>query len=114
MVPQVTSNRADHEDEVVPTTTSEDPTSTEESKTPAAPAPADVEQQGHETAWAAMIVLGTALLLVSTGLGVAAALHIDLAAWLLGGVLFVLVIVAVAHVLDSAMLQTLTRDELRA
>jgi hypothetical protein len=65
-------------------------------------------------AWAAILVLGTAVLLVSTGLGVAVALHIDFAAWLLGGVLFVLVIVAVARVVDSAMLRTLTRDELRA
>jgi hypothetical protein len=114
MVPHVTPDQTDRAD-VLPTAASPlSPSPREEDKPLAASELADAEAQAPEMAWTATIMIGTALLLVSAGLGIAMALHIDFAEWLFFGVLLVLVIVEAANVIDRAMLQTLTLDELRA
>jgi Flp pilus assembly protein TadB len=114
VVPQVPPTRCDREHEMLTTTRSESFSPTEERNPPATHDLVDAQPQAPEMAWTGMIMHGAALLLVSAGLGVAMALHINFAEWLFCGVLQVLVIVEAANVIDRAMLQTLTLDELRA
>lgn len=115
MVPQVSSHPTDPEEHVLPTSPPVTASATEEEGTaPATPAAADAKQEAPETAWAAIIVLGTTVLLMCTGLGVAVALHIDFAAWLFGGILGMLVIVSAINIVDREMLQTLSFEELQA
>jgi hypothetical protein len=66
---------------------------------------ADAPQRGLEIA-TTMVMFGVFFLLVCLGLGIAVLYNISIAAWIFGGALLVLVMVAITNALDGATPRT--------